>query len=518
MRRLSMATAVVLLCGCSGGSGSQGGRGGTVGSSGGSSQASGGSAQASGGSAQASGGSAQASGGSTQASGGSTQANGGSTQVSGGSTQASGGAIGGKGGTLQGSGGAAGSSSGGRLGTGGTTSSVGGAGGSAAGGTQGTGGSGGGLSTSDPNVVAIIVDQGAARTAYVNGAFASVTLCEPGTSNCQTIDHLLIDTGSVGVRVLESAVTLKLPATAGSTGKSLAECTPFISGTSWGPVRTADVKIGGESASNLRVQLIGESTYALPSSCSGTPINDVDTLGSKGILGIGLYIEDCGTACTRQASNPGVYYECASTGGCTVASVPLASQLTNPIASFPVDNNGSFIQLPSIPTAGTPSVSGFLVFGIGTRANNGLGSAKVIPSDQSGFVTTNFPAEGTTYKSFLDSGSNGIFFLNSSLSKLALCSGNLGSFYCPSTNTAFTASIPSKDGSAAPISFSVANAAKLSAANNAFSNLAGPMPGYPTDPTMPGFDWGLSFYFGRSVFTAIETRSTPDGTGPYFAF
>jgi hypothetical protein len=34
--------------------------------------------------------------------------------------------------------------------------------------------------------------------------------------------------------------------------------------------------------------------------------------------------------------------------------------------------------------------------------------------------------------------------------------------------------------------------------------------------SVPGFDWGLPFFFGRTVFTAIEDRGTP--AGPYFAF
>jgi hypothetical protein len=33
-----------------------------------------------------------------------------------------------------------------------------------------------------------------------------------------------------------------------------------------------------------------------------------------------------------------------------------------------------------------------------------------------------------------------------------------------------------------------------------------------------GFDWGLPFFFGRSVFTAIEGRSAGGSVGPYMAF
>jgi hypothetical protein len=35
---------------------------------------------------------------------------------------------------------------------------------------------------------------------------------------------------------------------------------------------------------------------------------------------------------------------------------------------------------------------------------------------------------------------------------------------------------------------------------------------------VPGFDWGLPFYFGRAIFTAIEGKPTAGGPGPYFAF
>lgn len=41
-----------------------------------------------------------------------------------------------------------------------------------------------------------------------------------------------------------------------------------------------------------------------------------------------------------------------------------------------------------------------------------------------------------------------------------------------------------------------------------FEDLAGPK-------SLDGFDWGLPFFYGRNVFTAIEGQSTPGGTGPY---
>jgi hypothetical protein len=32
------------------------------------------------------------------------------------------------------------------------------------------------------------------------------------------------------------------------------------------------------------------------------------------------------------------------------------------------------------------------------------------------------------------------------------------------------------------------------------------------------FDWGLPFYYGRTVYSAIENATTSVGTGPYVAF
>lgn len=376
-------------------------------------------------------------------------------------------------------------------------------------------------SLDDSNTVAIAVDRGpaAAAHAYTDGAFASVTLCVPGsTTACQTIDHLLVDTGSMGVRVLESLLTVPLPSVSNSAGLPVAECTQFVDGAAWGPVKVADVQIGQEVAHGISIQAIGdELTFTqVPTSCDGTAINTLDDLGSNGILGVGVLAQDCGPICATR--NVGQYYGCGSATNCTATTVPLEQQVINPVAAFPVDNNGVILQLPCIAPQGAAEVDGVMVFGIGTQANNGLGSAKVMALDMQGFVTTAFPEGGRGYNSFLDSGSNALFFLNASTSGVRQCTASgLVDFYCPPSLTNLTAAISSGSESY-PLVFSVANTATLPAASNAFNDLAGPMPGYPLDTTIPAFDWGLPFYFGRSVYTAIDGRATPGANGPYFAF
>src|SRR5579864_156898 len=106
---------------------------------------------------------------------------------------------------------------------------------------------GGGTSTSKTgggpvagqNVQAVSVN-GGPNGNYANGLFTSVTVCVPGTSQCQTISDVLVDTGSTGLRILSSALTESLPQQKGPNGNPVVECLPFVAAITWGPVQTAD--------------------------------------------------------------------------------------------------------------------------------------------------------------------------------------------------------------------------------------------------------------------------------------
>jgi hypothetical protein len=49
----------------------------------------------------------------------------------------------------------------------------------------------------------------------INTLYTTVTICVPGTTTCQTIDNIQVDTGSYGLRVLASVLTLSLPVAIG---------------------------------------------------------------------------------------------------------------------------------------------------------------------------------------------------------------------------------------------------------------------------------------------------------------
>jgi hypothetical protein len=365
-----------------------------------------------------------------------------------------------------------------------------------------------------------------------------VTICSPGSAtDCVTIDHVFLDTGSIGLRVLKSAVAkLTLPpiaiAAAAATGTPAghaAECYPFVLGAVWGALASADVRIASEQASSIPIQLIDDGappSDATPVNCiasaNGGLQNSVDALQANGILGIGMLAYDCGMSCVNgyYASGYTLYYSCAVGGTCAPAALPAAQQMQNPVAHFAVNNNGTLIAMPALPDLGAGVAKGRLVFGIGTQANNQIPlTAKMV------FVETN-PASasylyltttvgGTVYTdSYIDSGSNALFFNDASLAQGCQSSaGSIGGWYCPASMTQRSATLSDALGTSGRIDFSIANAdALFSTSSVAFANLAGSFPQGGTS-----FVWGFPFFYGRVVFTSIWGQALSPN-GPWNAF
>ncbi|GAM11259.1 hypothetical protein OR1_03570 [Geobacter sp. OR-1] len=360
------------------------------------------------------------------------------------------------------------------------------------------------------NEIAITVNR--SFSAAPNTPFVSVKVCPPGSSVCQTVDHILLDTGSYGLRIFKSALN-GLPLAQVTVGSaSVAECIPFLDGSGvWGPVQMADVYLGGEPKVTVPIQVIDATFGSVPPVCSPPNVASLDQnptqAGFNGILGVGLFVQDCGTGCAVSANNQ-VYFSCNGTA-CGGAAVPVASQVQNPVAHLPQDNNGVLVQLPKVPAGGMPSSSGLLVLGIGTQPNNSTTGVTTYPTSQFGDFTTQF--SGISYtNSFIDSGSNGLFF-NGSPSQLPPCTSN-SSWFCPPATVLLSATNIGAGG--APIGsvpFAIGNAENLfRSANNVFAELGG--------ESFGGFDWGLPFFLGRKVFVGIEGKSSGLGNGPYWAY
>jgi hypothetical protein len=367
---------------------------------------------------------------------------------------------------------------------------------------------------SGSNVATAVVDAGPNNNG-VNTLFVSVKVCVPGsTTACQTIDNVEVDTASYGLRILSSVLTLNLPVETLSSGESLVECTNFVQGYAWGPVALATVQVAGETASSVPVQIIGDGNFtAVPQTCAdvGKAVDTVAAFGANAILGIGPFVPDCGSACA-DAAPVAAYYACSDASTCAPTAVPVTQQVQNPVSSFATDNNGEIIQLPSVPAGGEATVTGYIIFGIDTESNNASGTETVLTVDDYDDLTATFNGQSLP-QSFIDSGTNGIYFNDSDL---PTCSqSGLSDFYCPSATESFSATLTGNNGVTASVQFNIANAVTLfdNSTFTAYDDLGGTYPG----STMT-LDFGLPFYYGRRVATAIEGNTTKVGTGPYFAF
>ena len=346
------------------------------------------------------------------------------------------------------------------------------------------------IAASGGNVASITVNGGPTGN-YVDAGFTSVTICVPGSSTCQTIDGILVDTGSSGLRILSSVLTIPLPQQ-----------------TSGG---NPDVEMASEKGSSVPIQVLSDTDFTAPTSCTdnGASSDTLESLGANGIVGVGLFTQDCGGYCETvqtAAGSMNLYYECTSTTACQPIGESLAQQVPNPVSLFATDNNGVIIQLPTVSVAEQACVTGSLVFGIGTQSNNALGSATVYTATSGGNFTTTY--NGTIDSaSFIDSGSNGYFFASS----ITACptTSNAPGFYCPSGVQNLSATNQGANGASGTVDFSIANAEVLfNTPDFAYSDLGGTY-------SNGAFDWGLPFFFGRNVYTGLQSSSNPNGYWAY---
>jgi hypothetical protein len=385
------------------------------------------------------------------------------------------------------------------------------------------------------NTVPIVVDQ---SMASVNQPAVTITLCPPSAPNasqCVTIKNMLIDTGSVGVRVTSSALTdalksqllTQVGATDDKIGNApIVQCSMFASGFTWGPIKRADVTIGSKKASNLPIQVIGDGGYTVPSDCIsrggpnlGSLLGTQGTRTFNGIVGIGHSVRDIATA--SQSLIPATYYYCSSTNSCTTTRVPLAKQVMNPVAAFSTNNNGTVIRLPALSAGGQASVTGQLVFGVGTQQNNALPTnPTIVQVDNNGFFTTQYQGRAMI-NSAIDSGTNGYAFSDTTIP-------TMGEWYTPTSERSLSATMEATNGSGHPVTvpFSIGNAANaMESGYAAYDNVGMYLTGFPvydvsTDTMLSeeGFLWGLPFFYGRSVYTVLENTKVGTQAGPFVAF
>jgi hypothetical protein len=167
---------------------------------------------------------------------------------------------------------------------------------------------------------------------------------------------------------------------------------------------------------------------------------------------------------------------------------------------------------------------GALTFGIGTEANNiPASTVQVFPGNiNNGDVILTkygvFAIEG-----YIDSGTNEIAFNDSTIPQCAVNNPPNGPWYCPSSPKNANAVNEGESGTPTnSVNFTVGNASSL-IQNGVYAlpELAGPF-GTPGGFAGGLFDWGLPFFYGRTVYVGFELESalinSKNTSGPFFAY
>lgn len=359
------------------------------------------------------------------------------------------------------------------------------------------------------NQLAVTVEQDPSLSAYqtINLPYVTVTICD-ANHNCQTIDHIVVDTGSYGLRVLRSAITNSsmslTPETVGSD--SVGECTSFLDGFMWGSVNLATVQLNGETATQIPIQVVGDTAVSgisrPPTSCAsnGPDESNLAGIGGNGILGVGLFTID------KQQ-----YYICYN-GSCMSYGSPGAEilqatqQVSNPVPYFSVDNNGVILQMPPLPEGGAGSASGMLTFGVGTETDNQPPGLQWLAADSGGNISVT--VQGMLYSSsFIDSGSN--FYYVPLTGVTTDVYGN----YTPAQPTNYSLSLAPNvgTGSVVPQSMLVANPAQIPSSSMAMDDV-------DINVTQVGSaDLGVPFFYGKSLAFVINGHAVSGvGSGPLY--
>ncbi len=346
-----------------------------------------------------------------------------------------------------------------------------------------------------------------------NRLTVSVTICEPSGSakaerpssggRCATIDHIMVDTGSNGLRLQAHAVPsfLRLPAVVDDQGRRVAECLRFLGSAAWGGLHRADVHLGGMAAAAIPVQIVGDD---LPRAAS-CPSPGHPT--SNGTLGIGLGATDCDGDCLQSRVSP-TYMACDGAGCAAIqGGVPAALKAANPVQRFDAHNDGVVLDLPMPARRGVAAVAGELIFGVNTAANNQLLGARALRLDRTGHFTTRF--DGVDYpRSYIDSGTE---YLLVPSADLPLCRPGAAPVCAEPTRTLSAA------------------ASGIDGAEFSWRFLAGRFPNrehgvfaaavMAAAPDSRSFVWGAPFFMGRRVALVFRDRTVP-GTpaiGPFYA-
>ena len=335
-----------------------------------------------------------------------------------------------------------------------------------------------------------------------NRMVVQVTVCAPGTQRCTTIDDVMVDTGSTGLRLEASVVPswLRLPAVLGPKRKPLAECLHFVADDAWGPLVRVDLKIGGRSAAGLPIQIYEDGAALQPMSCPRSMVRPT----SNGTLGIGPHLTDCQGECRQAQAHP-TYYECEKVHCDAIeGSVAEPYRLPNPVAVLDRDENGAVFDLPDVAGAGARESVGTLAFGVGSDDVDRLHAAAIVTLDGRGRFTTLYAGQSFPDSS-IDSGTGTLIVPDDTLPRCPTMPWAL----CVAPAVTREAVMVGRDGGRTVLPFRVGDYRRIRqrsfGASAEIAVAAGPQSG--------AFVWGAPLFLGRHISIVLEGRTVPGAAG-----
>lgn len=371
----------------------------------------------------------------------------------------------------------------------------------------GCNGGGGGSSSPSQGMNISVSPNSSSICGNLNAPCVSLTICDSSNSNCSTVPNVLVDTGSYGLRLFQSVLNTNtvsaLTQITDNSSNPVGECVSYGDGSqNWGGVYSANIQLASNAtASSVPIQIINSSFQTPPAQCYNASTSPA-SFGYNGVLGVGVYVADGGS-----------YFSCSS-GSCSSYSLPTSKQVSNPIAMLPSNNNGLTISFNDVDSDGDTGVTGLLSFGVNTNDQNTVSTSNQYPASlQGGLPLFNANFSNNQYYAFLDTGTNTFSMTNSEISA---CGSPYTDWFCPSSTTSLQINNINSNGQAVLANVSIANTLDLfNTGNTAFNNIGTALPN-----SFGGqyIDYGLPFFFGKTVQIVFNGKSSNNGNGPFWAW
>lgn len=363
--------------------------------------------------------------------------------------------------------------------------------------------------SSTPNQVPISIGSGLNGDG-INTMYISLTMCSnsSGTS-CQTVDNIILDTGSFGVKINKSALpesfVLILPRVTTNAGNEVYACNTFGSGYVFADEHYAALNLAGTMTNDVVVQIIENSPSAeIPDSCIAKgPFDDFSNFGANGIIGINpaLTLSNSSVLLYKKDIN-GIYKALTSS---EESGLPVLNQ--NPLPSLVTNNNGFVVSIPPVTQNTNTNVTGTLILGINTEANNQITNQTnlIVASESDLSVVCNSACfyskisnPESTIPAVFDSGTNGWVFMSNTLPQC-----DYG--YCPTSPTVWTSSVYSYN-FAANESYPISATISADEVVNGQSISFAVMPGWGYYNYNNQTLYGSPFFFGKNIYVVFPTQ------------